>query len=81
MFNRKANRGEKQRRAALNFIKDHPGCTRRDLAQHIGVHNQEPGSVCRIVNRLIVLGEIEETGRSYNHVTGRWANRLFPKKA
>ena len=65
--------GQSNKRVVLNMIRFHPGISRRDLAEAVGL---DPSTVTKIIRALQKRGWVRETGRDGHFHPGRPAIKL-----
>lgn len=73
--NREKGESSRKREQVLNYVVDHPGCSRNDIARN--VEGMTISCACGRVNELIAAGTLTENGCKHDAFTGRSVNRLY----
>lgn len=76
----KKGKAQTKRAQVYNFIKEHPGCTRREISEWLEPEIMLNSATAR-VRELIVLGKIVETGEVACTITGKTVKTLAVSEA
>lgn len=73
--NRESGESSRKREQILEYVINHPGCSRSDIARN--VRGMTINCACGRVNELLASGAICENGCKHDPITNRSVNRLY----